>query len=333
MAARPFAWSFAQFVCLIREPVPPTMKIVYCSSAGAAQPWIEGLAGALPGAEVWAWDAQAEARSADYAVVWSPPAAFFASQPALKAIFNIGAGVDGVLSAGAFPPDVPVVRLNDAGMAVQMAEYVIHALVSHARRFDVYEAHACADEWRPMQPIERAAFPVGVMGLGSIGARVARAVAALDYPVYGWSRSPKSIDGISCMSGAAQLDTFLRAVRVLVCVLPLTPATENILDRRNLMLLRPHGYVINVARGRHLVEEDLLALIQDGTLAGATLDVFREEPLRPDHPFWRNPNITITPHIAAITLRDESIAQIVAKLAALQRGDAVDGCVELARGY
>ncbi len=309
------------------------MKIVFCSNAGPAQPWVDGLAAALPGAEVWHWDANAAPRPADYAVVWSPPSQFFAAQPGLKAIFNIGAGVDGVLRVENFPRGVPVIRLNDAGMAVQMAEYVIHALVRHARRFDVYEAHACADEWRQMRPIDRAAYPVGVMGLGAIGARVAQAVAALEYPVYGWSRSRKTLAGVACMAGTEQLDAFLRSVRVLVCVLPLTPETENILNRRSLALLRPHGYVINVARGRHVVEEDLLALIEDGTLAGATLDVFRTEPLPPAHPFWRNPNITITPHIAAITLRNESIAQIAAKLAAMERGETVEGRVELARGY
>jgi glyoxylate/hydroxypyruvate reductase A len=218
-------------------------------------------------------------------------------------------------------------------MAVQMAEYVCHALIRHTREFDVYAAQENDHRWKKRRPINREAFPVGVMGLGSIGAHVAEAVALFGYPTFGWSRSPKSLHGVTTFTGDNQFDDFLNAVRVLVCMLPLTPQTEGILNAATLSKLKPNGYLINVARGRHLVEEDLLALLANGTLAGAALDVVREEPLPADHAFWAHPKITLTPHIAAVTLREQSVAQIANKIRALARGAAVDGVVDFKRGY
>jgi glyoxylate/hydroxypyruvate reductase A len=151
--------------------------------------------------------------------------------------------------------------------------------------------------------------------------------------VMGWSRSAKAIDGVQCFSGQAGFNDFLAATRILVCLLPLTPDTDNIMCRDTLARLQPGGYVINVARGSHLVDEDLMALIDSGHLAGATLDVFRTEPLPAVHPFWTHPNITVTPHTSARTLREESIAQIAGKIAALQRGETVAGVVDPSRGY
>jgi glyoxylate/hydroxypyruvate reductase A len=171
------------------------------------------------------------------------------------------------------------------------------------------------------------------MGLGVLGPRVAQALARFEFPVNGWSRSAKAIDGVQCFSGQAGFNDFLAASRILVCLLPLTPDTDNIMCHDTLARLQPGGYVINVARGAHLVDEDLLALLDSGHLAGATLDVFRTEPLPPANPFWRHPSITITPHTSARTLRETSIAQIVGKMAALERGENIAGIVDTARGY
>jgi len=176
-------------------------------------------------------------------------------------------------------------------------------------------------------------FPVGVLGLGVLGARVAQAVAQFEFPVLGWSRSAKHMAGVQCFSGTQELKQFLSKTRVLVNLLPLTPETENILNRDTLSQLQSGAYLINVARGRHLVEEDLLALLDSGHVAGATLDVFRTEPLPAGHPFWTHPRITVTPHTSARTLRSESIAQIVAKMQAMERGESVAGVVDLVRGY
>jgi glyoxylate/hydroxypyruvate reductase len=174
---------------------------------------------------------------------------------------------------------------------------------------------------------------VGVLGLGVLGARVAKALTGFDFPVHGWSQTAKHVDGVRCWHGADQMDNFLQHSKVLVCLLPLTTQTENILNQRTLRTLQPGGYLINVARGAHLVDADLLALLDSGHLAGATLDVFRQEPLPAEHAFWKHPKITLTPHTSARTLRDESIAQIAAKMQALASGKPVAGVVDRNKGY
>eukprot|EP00611_Tribonema_gayanum_P030065 TRINITY_DN8237_c0_g2_i1.p2 TRINITY_DN8237_c0_g2~~TRINITY_DN8237_c0_g2_i1.p2 ORF type:complete len:307 (-),score=92.18 TRINITY_DN8237_c0_g2_i1:38-958(-) len=306
------------------------MNITFCCTDIKAEPWLAGLRMALPHAHVAEW--QPGAPQADHAVVWTPPQQFLDEQPGLKGLFNIGAGVDALLKLK-LPPQVKVVRLDDAGMSVQMAEYVCHAVIRHFREFDGYEADVAQGRWSYRKPRARADFPVGVMGLGVLGERVARALAQFDFPVHGWSRSPKSVEGITCHAGPAAFDGFLASCRVLVNLLPLTPETRDILNRDTLLRLRPGGYLINVARGAHLVDDDLLALLDSGHLAGATLDVFRTEPLPASHGFWNHPKITVTPHTSARTLREESIAQITGKILALERGDPIAGVVDAQRGY
>ena len=306
------------------------MKITFCCTDTKAEPWLQGLAAALPDAEISVW--QPGAPQADYAVVWAPPQQFMDEQAGLKALFNIGAGVDALLKLR-LPPQALVVRLDDAGMAVQMAEYVCHAVIRHFREFDGYEADMAAGRWGYRKPRLRSDFPIGVMGLGVLGERVATALAQFDFPINGYSRTPKAIDGVRAFTGAEQFNDFLGASRVLVNLLPLTPDTTDVINKDALSRLQTGAYVINVARGAHLVDEDLLAAIDSGHVAGATLDVFRTEPLPAGHAFWNHPRITITPHTSARTLREESIAQIARKMAALQRGEAVAGVVNPARGY
>ncbi len=306
------------------------MKITFCCTDTKAEPWLAGLRQALPRATVEVW--QAGVPGADYAVVWAPPQTFFDEQPQLKGVFNIGAGVDALLKLR-LPPKAMVVRLDDAGMSVQMAEYVCHAVIRHFREFDGYEADVRAGKWSYRKPRERADFPVGVMGLGVLGERVAQSLTQFEFPVRGWSGSAKVIAGVRCFAGGAGFNDFLAATRVLVNLLPLTPDTRDIMRLQTLSQLQRGGYVINVARGAHLVEEDLITLIDSGHLAGATLDVFRTEPLPAEHPFWQHPKIAVTPHTSARTLRDESIAQIAGKILALERGEPIAGIVDPLRGY
>ena len=305
------------------------MRIIFCAATDP-QPWLEALRQEFPQAQLAAWHSGAP--PADYAVVWAPPQQFFDEQTQLKAVFNMGAGVDALLKRD-IAPQLPLVRLSDAGMGVQMAEYVCHALIRHTRQFDVFEAQARTGQWHEPVPLERTHYPVGILGLGVLGERVARAVAALDFPVLGWSRSPKQVAGVRSLYGMDQLPAFLAQTRVLVNLLPLTPETENILNRSTLSQLQAGAYLINVARGRHVVEEDVLALLDSGQLAGATLDVFRTEPLPPAHPFWRHPRVTVTPHIAGRTMLPETIAQIAGKVRALEAGLPIEGLVDRSRGY
>lgn len=309
------------------------MRITFCCTDTNAEPWLSGLRTAFPRDTVELWMPGAVA--ADYAVVWAPPQQFLDEQSQLKALFNIGAGVDALLKMQ-LPSGAAVVRLDDAGMSVQMAEYVSHAVIRHFREFDGYEADVQQGKWSFRKPRIRADFSVGVMGLGVLGQRVARTLLQFEFPVRGWSRSAKTVEGVHCFSGKEGFDEFLSGTRILVCLLPLTPVTEGIMNRKTLSRLMPGGYVINVARGGHLVEEDLLALVDSGHLAGAMLDVFRTEPLPADHAFWQHPKITVTPHTSARTLRDESIAQIAGKIAALEAGQPIAtlaGVVDLNKRY
>lgn len=306
------------------------MKIYFCCTDFKAEPWLAALRTALPQAEIEVWAPGAP--PGDYAVVWAPPQAFLDEQPRLKALFNLGAGVD-ALTQLKLAPATQLVRLDDAGMSVQMAEYVVHALIRHFREFDLYEQDVAQGKWSFRRPRLRQDFPVGIMGLGVLGQRVARAVQAFEFPVLGWSRSAKDVPGVRCYAGAEQLSDFLAETRVLVCLLPLTTETEGLLNRQTLAQLRPGGYLINVARGAHLVEDDLIPLLDEGHLAGATLDVFCQEPLPAGHPFWRHPKVTVTPHTAARTLRDESVAQISTKITRLECGESIAGIVDPVRGY
>ena len=306
------------------------MHITICFASLPPEPWVQAVQQAFPSASVSAWAPGAP--PADHAIVWAPPQQFIDEQVGLQTLFNIGAGVDALLQLR-LPPSLKVVRLDDAGMSVQMAEYVCHAVIRHFREFDGYDVDTQAGKWSYRKPRSRADFAVGVMGLGVLGERVAKALQVFEFPVNGYSRSPKQLDGVRCFHGAQSLPDFLAASRVLVNLMPLTPETENILNQRTLSLLPQDGYVINVARGKHLVEEDLIALIDSGHLAGAMLDVFRTEPLPAAHPFWAHPKITVTPHTSARTLREESIAQIVAKIQALGRGEPIQGLVDPVRGY
>lgn len=306
------------------------MRISFCCTGNKPEPWLAGLREAIPGAIAEEW--RPGAPQADYAVVWSPPQQFLDEQPRLKGIFNIGAGVDALVKLQ-LPPDALVVRIDDGGMAVQMAEFVCHAVIRHFRELDIFDAETAAGIWSYRKPRERADFPVGVMGLGVLGQRVAQAVAQFEFPVLGWSRTPKQIEGVRCFAGQQQFDAFLSGTRILVCLLPLTPQTRDIMNARTMGRLRPGGYVINVARGAQLVDEDLIALLDSGHLAGASLDVFRTEPLPPEHPFWRHPKIDVTPHASARTLRNETIAQIAGKIRALERGEPIAGVVDAQRGY
>ena len=312
------------------------MRILFYAVDANPAPWLADLQKALPSAQLRIWQ-PGDDDPADYAVVWKPPAAMLQGRTALKGIFNLGAGVDAILQLGPdLPPGVPIVRLDDAGMGVQMAEYVTHAVLRYFRRFDLFEAQQKSGQWRFAKPFDKSGFSIGILGLGVLGSRIAAALAPFGFPLHGWSRTPRQIEGVTCHAGDDGDDglaAFMAASKVVVCILPLTAQTNGLLNRATLSKMPRGGYLINVARGAHLVEEDLLALVQEGHVAGATLDVFRQEPLPAPHPFWNEPRITITPHIAAVTLRGDSVRQIAAKIEGLEAGRTVAGVVDPVRGY
>lgn len=309
------------------------MRILLFRGDGVIEPWVREFAALMPQAETVAWKEGAALPPCDYAVVWSPTPALLDQLAHVRAIFLMGAGVDALLKLGEALPPVPIVRLGDAGMGVQMAEYVSHAVLRYYRHFDDYEQQARHGVWDPLPLTPKEEFAVGIMGLGRLGLPVVEAMRLFGFPVRGWSRTPKDIPGVECFHGEEGLEPFLRGTKVLVCMLPLTPETANLLDRHNLGKLQPGAYLINVSRGAILAEPDLMTMIRSGQIAGATLDVFRHEPLPAPHPFWNEPRISITPHISALTVRHDAVRQIADKIAKLESGQPVDDIVDRDLGY
>ena len=270
----------------------------------------------------------------DYVVGWKPPAELFVQQPRLKAVINYGAGVDAILAMRAVPAHMPIIRLEDAGMAQQMAEYAMYGVIHHHRNMRVYAAQQLGKQWQQHEDRGNVRRPtVGVMGLGEMGGTVATKLAAFGYSVRGWSRLKHETDNVLTFAGRDALPTFLSGCDVLVSMLPLTESTRGIINATTLAQLPRGAFLVNAGRGGHLVDADVLAALQSGQLGGALLDVFDEEPLPKDHPYWSHPNVMVTPHIAATTPIKDACTQIVAKISALERGEIVSGVVGPKLGY
>jgi glyoxylate/hydroxypyruvate reductase A len=297
-----------------------------------APAWVAAFSRALPQARLHVWPEPAPTRC-DYAVVFGPRPEHVAALSRVKAVFNLGAGVNAFWRVADLPPEVLLIRLEDAGMAEQMAEYAAYAVLRHFREFPFYAREQRAARWTQHERQDKRSFRVGVLGLGVLGARVAEAVRDLGFPVLGFSRTPKSIEGVTSFTGPEGLAAMLPACRVLIALLPLTPATTGLLDRRVLGALPRGAVLVNLARGALVVDDDLLALLDEGHLAAAMLDVFAQEPLPADHRFWHHPGIEITPHVSGLTQLEPSVAQIAAKIRALERGERVSGIVDRDRRY
>lgn len=313
------------------------MNIIYYHPLFNAQEWLTGIKQRLPQAEIREWQ-RGDERPADYALVWRPPHEMLANRRDLKAVFALGAGVDAILDQerkhpGTLPAGVPLLRLEDTGMAQQMQEYALSYVLRYFRRFDEYQALQQRQEWQPLDPHSLDDFTIGILGAGVLGQSVARKLTEFGFRVRCWSRSAKQIDGVQSFAGEAQRAAFLDGVKLLINLLPNTPETVGILNRELFAQLSTGAYLINIARGAHLVEADLLAALEQGQLTAAALDVFAREPLPQDHPFWRHPRVTITPHIAAITLPQQAMDQIAANIRALEAGRTPAGVVDRQRGY
>jgi glyoxylate/hydroxypyruvate reductase A len=309
------------------------MTVLFCSESDAPEPWRRLFAGAFPGMDFRVWPDAGPPESIRYAVVWRQPRGILAKLPNLKAILVLGAGVDAVLDDPQLPPHVPVLRLVDAGLPQPMAEYALYAVLHFQRTMPGYQAQQRAATWRRIPWSLAPDWPVGVMGLGVIGSVVARYLSGAGYPVAAWVRERRTVEGLEVYAGVDQLPAFLARSRVVVNVLPLTPQTRDILDARTFGAMPRGSYVVNIGRGEHLVEDDLLRALDAGQLAGAALDVFRREPLPADHPFWRHPGILVTPHTAAPTIIEAAGAQVVENVRRMERGEAPLGLVDRRRGY
>lgn len=313
------------------------MDIIFYHPSFNAKKWQAGLEQRLPQARVREWT-PGDRAPADYALVRQPPVAMLQGRTDLKGVFALGAGVDDILNQLREHPQmlaagVPLFRLEDTGMGRQMQEYAVWHVLGWFRRFNDYQQQKSQALWQPLRNPGRDAFTIGILGAGVLGRSVAESLRYWGFPVRCWSRTPKTLPGVTSFHGEAQLSEFLSGTRVLINLLPNTPQTVGILNRGLLSQLQPEAYLINLARGAHLVEEDLLAALAAGEIKAAALDVFAQEPLAQDHPFWTHPAIAITPHNAAVTLPEEAMDYIADSIRQREAGDMPAGQVDLARGY
>lgn len=309
------------------------MAILFCSTVDSATRWRSELLRRRPEREFRIWPDIGDPAAIDYAIVWRPPPGLLASLPRLKLILSLGAGVDHLLSDPHLPRHVPVVRLVDPHLVDAMSEFVaLGVLRLHRQDFD-YLAQQRAGEWRERDQKNAGERPVGILGFGTIGQAAGRKLRALGFPVAGWSRSPRQIEGFSTYDGASGFAAFLAVSEILVCLLPLTPETEGILNAATFAQLPRGAGLVNAGRGGHLVEADLIPALDSGQLSGAVLDVFREEPLPPDHAFWRHPRILVTPHIAGVTNPSTAAPIMIDAIRRFEAGEPVPNVVDPARGY
>lgn len=309
------------------------MNILFFGQGLASDDWLDAIRTALPGCDARLWSAGLDAHwQADYALLWHPPMELFARQQRLRAIFNLGAGVDALLRLPGRPDDVPIIKLRNAGMDSWMFDYIHYGVLHFGRNFDHYRRQQQQQRWLPHPSQAPNTRCIGVLGLGALGQTIAQRFSQLGYRVQGWSRSPKSIEGVDTYSGLEHLDDFLGRCDVLVNLLPATEDTYNLLDAGRLAQLHQGAVLINAGRGTTLDPDALNAALASGQLRGALLDVFHTEPLPSDHPLWARPEVIVTPHVAAPTLIDEALEQIASDIAAMEQGFFVPR-VDIALGY
>jgi glyoxylate/hydroxypyruvate reductase A len=308
------------------------MALLFLSADDPAETWREALLARVPELDFRIWPEIGDPAAIDLALVWQPPPGELARYPNLRAILSLGAGIDGLLAQPGLP-DVPIVRMVDPSLTRTMTEYVMLATLRHHRQFDHFEREQRAARWSYAFPAQAADRRVGVMGLGVLGSAVAQSLTDQGFPVAGWSRGAKQLSGIESFAGPAGLRAFLARTDILVCLLPLTPDTAGILNAATFAGLPRGACLINVARGAHLVEADLIAALDSDRLAGATLDVFREEPLPPENPLWRHPKVLVTPHVASYASAQTAAEGVAANIHRARAGQPLLHQVDRARGY
>ncbi|MDP6475257.1 MAG: glyoxylate/hydroxypyruvate reductase A [Alphaproteobacteria bacterium] len=309
------------------------MSLIFCSRTDDPDEWRGAFAAIMPDLEFRVWPDVGDEGAVEIALVWDPMQEQLLRFANLRLIASLGAGVDHLLAATTLPPGVPMTRIVDANLTQGMREYVLLQTLYCHRQAPAYLAQQRAADWRPLDQPFCQQRRVGIMGLGVLGAAAAEALQDIGFLVTGWSRRQKELPGVECFAGLSRLDEFLAASEILVCLLPLTPDTEGIINRRTLGALPPGACLINGARGGLVVEADLIAALESGRLGHAVLDVTREEPLPADDALWRAPNITITPHIASITNARSGAELVADNIRRVRAGEALLHTVDPDAGY
>lgn len=313
-----------------------TDPIVLVHSQGdGGEPWLKALRAVMPDVDARTPTSIAddERDRVDIAITWRLPHGQYRTYPNLRLIQSIGAGVDHVLEDPTRPVDVPIARVVDPFMGRAMTHHIVLQILRWHRQLDRFEANRADRTWPESFAFDADALQVAILGLGHLGQHLARSLQALGIAVAGWTRSPKQIDGLEVMHGPDGLDTLLRRSTVVVCLLPLTSETEGILCADTFAKLPRGSFVVNVGRGGHLVDADLTAALDAGQLSAAALDVFHVEPLPPEHPFWQDSRIYITPHIASEVNKPTAAKVFAENILRVRRGEPPAGLVDLGRGY
>jgi glyoxylate/hydroxypyruvate reductase len=302
------------------------LNILFASKIEDPNVWLPRLKQALPHDR---FITSPEANT-DVALVATPPPGTFEALKRLKLVQSLWMGVERLLADPAFPKGVPLARLVDPGMVGAMSETVLAHVLDWHRHHYYYRLEQEERRWNRLKQYLPADRTIGLLGLGELGSDAARKLGALGFNLVGWSRRPKTLPGVTCLT---ELDAVLERSDVVVCLLPLTKQTRGLLNARTLRKVKLGGAVINVARGGHLVAEDLIDVLDSGHLAHAYLDVFEHEPLPHEHPLWSHPGITITPHTAALTEPRTAIPKIVENVERLRRGEPPLNLVDFDAGY
>lgn len=308
------------------------MALLYTSDPTRGRIWRAIFAAEAPDVAFFDPSQNYDPAAIRYLAAWAPSADLIASLPNLEILFSIGAGID-QFDMGVLPPHIRVVRMIEPGIAAGMVEYATMAVLALHRNLIDYRAAQKDARWAPIKLAPAGERRVGVMGLGNLGQAVLQGLKPFGFPLSGWSRSGGVIEGVTCHAGEAALPAFLGQCDILICLLPLTPETRGILCRDNLSQLPKGAAIINVGRGPHLVEHDLLSLLDEAHLSGAVLDVTDPEPLPADHPFWAHPRIMLTPHVASMTRPDGAARALIANIRSFAAGQPMDGEVARDRGY
>ena len=302
------------------------LNILFASQTEDPAEWLPRLKEALPHDRFFT----TPEADIDIALVATPPQGTFEPLKRLKLVQSLWMGVERLLADPAFPKGVPLARLVDPGMVAAMSESVLAHVLDWHRHHYIYRVQQDARRWQRLKQYLASDRTIGLLGLGELGSDAARKLGALGFNLVGWSRRPKKLEGVTCLT---ELNAVLERSDVVVCLLPLTPQTRHILNERTLRRIRLGGAVINVARGGHVVAEDLIAVLDSGHLAHAYLDVFEHEPLTHEHPLWTHPGITITPHTAALTEPRTALPKVVENIERLRRGEPPLNLVDLDAGY
>lgn len=306
--------------------------IAYHSKDHAIEYWADALTPRVPGMKL-VWADSPEAQDAEVLIAWNPPEGMVAGLKNLKGVISLAQGVDHVLNGKTFPSHLKFARLIDPYMSEAMAEWVMLTVLEYHRDAPQYRAAEKAHDWIRLPPNIAAETTVAVMGLGAIGSVVARTLTHLKFNVIGWSRSEKSIDGVTAYHGDDGFDHCLNTADIIVSILPLTAETENVYNANTFAKMKPNAAFINAGRGKQVVEDDLIASVDQGHLRGATLDVMVVEPLPTDHGFWDHPKINVWPHVSAQTHAATSGEQIAQAIKDIREGREPKNSVNIARGY